>query len=240
MRRLLIAVLAVPLLAAAAAPRGQIALGIGAASSSEVVVKINGKNVTVKLAGVHEGTYAGQAFLQCLVASRIVHADTVAGRVTLLDGTSVADHLAEFLQSRTSTDPCTLGKAAYVPQPLSLATSVVVNPPGAGAEKAAPGKHEGHVSFGSGPALGSLNMRPSEPTPQRAPAAPPKPTTDQPTIYRPPTIGTVQVQPGSMYTPPSVGTTTIGSQGTTTMQQGQTYTPPSPGTTTIPTTTSPP
>ena len=79
MRRLLMAVLAVPLLAAAAAPRGTIALGIGAASSSEVVVKIHGKNTTVKLAGVHDGTYAGQAFLQCLVASRIVHVDTVAG-----------------------------------------------------------------------------------------------------------------------------------------------------------------
>jgi hypothetical protein len=141
---------------AAAAPKGVIGLGVGAASSTEVIVKIDGKNTTVKLAGVNNGTYAAQAFLQCLVANRIVRVDRAAGRVTMLDGSSVADHVAEFLQTKTTSDPCALGKAAYVPQPLSLATSVVVNPPGAGAEKAAPGKHEGHVSFGSGPARGAI------------------------------------------------------------------------------------
>ena len=107
MRRLLFAVLALPLIAAA--PKGTIALGVGASSSSEVVVKIDGKTATVKLAGVNNGTYAGQAFLQCLVAGRVVHVKGSRGAatVTLLDDTSVAAHVAEFLQTNTSSDPCT-------------------------------------------------------------------------------------------------------------------------------------
>jgi hypothetical protein len=238
MRRLLLAVLAVPLIAAAP-PRGTVALGIGAASSSEVVVKIAGKNVTVKLAGISNGTYAGQAFLQCLVASRIVRVDRAAGRVTLLDGTSVADHLAEFLQSRTSTDPCTLGKAAYVPQPPALASSVVVNPPGSGAP--APARREGHVSFGSGSALGGLDLGASPaPAAQRAPAKAPAAANDQPTIYNPPTMSTVTPQSTKTYTPPTQSTTTVGSTGTSAPPSTQTYTPPTVGTTTIPTTTQPP
>ena len=47
-----------------------------------------------------------------------------------VDGTSVADHVAEFLQTRTQTDPCALGKAAYVSTPPPLASSVVVKQPG--------------------------------------------------------------------------------------------------------------
>ena len=245
MRRLLVAVLAVPLIVAAAPkqPHGEIALGIGAASSNEVVVKIAGKNVSVKLAGVNNGTYAGQAFLQCLVASRVVRVDRAAGRVTMLDGTSVADHVAEFQQTRTTSDPCALGKAAYVPQTPALAGSVQVNPPPTEAESKTPTKREGHVSFGSGAALssGSSNVGAS-PAPQRqsAPtAAAPKPS-DQPTIYRPPTMGTSTPPTTSTYTPPTSSTTTVGSQGTTTPQTTTTYTPPTAGTTTIPTTTSPP
>jgi len=244
MRRLLVAVLAVPLIVAAAPrPRGgEIALGIGAASSNEVVVKIAGKNVTVKLAGVNNGTYAGQAFLQCLVASRIVHVDRTAGRVTMLDGTSVADHVAEFLQTRTTSDPCALGKAAYVPQTPALAGSVQVNPPPGEAESKTPAKREGHVSFGSGSALSGSSNLGASPAPQRqsAPAAAaPKPS-DQPTIYRPPTMGTSTPPTTSTYTPPTSSTTTVGSQGTSTPPTTTTYTPPTAGTTTIPTTTSPP
>jgi hypothetical protein len=239
MRRLLLAVLAVPLIAAAP-PRGTVALGVGASSSSEVIVKIAGKNVNVKLAGISNGTYAGQAFLQCLVASRIVRVDRAAGRVTLLDGTSVADHLAEFLQSRTSTDPCTLGKAAYVPQAPALASSVQVNPPTNGAS--APGKREGHVSFGSGSGLsGGLDIGASPaPAAQRAPAKAPAAANDQPTIYNPPTMRTVTPQSTQTYTPQTQSTTTVGSTGTSTPPSTQTYTPPTASTTTIPTTTQPP
>lgn len=246
MRRLLIAVLAVPLLAAA--PRGTVALGVGAASSSEVIVKIAGKNVNVKLAGVNNGTYAGQAFLQCLVANRVVRVDRAAGRVTMLDGSSVADHLAEFLQTKTASDPCALGKASYVPQPPALASSVVVNPPNGEAAPAAAPKREGHVSFGSGNTLsGGLNLGPASPAPASsstaksgAAANAQKPASDQPTIYRPPTMVMTTPSTAQTTTPPTQGTTTVGTTGTTTPTTVQTYTPPTASTTTIPTTTTSP
>ena len=236
MRRLLIAVLAVPLIAAAA-PRGTIALGVGASSASEVIVKIEGKTTTVKLAGVNNGTYAGQAFLQCLVAKRILRVDRAAGRVTMLDGTSVADHVAEFLQTKTASDPCALGKASYVPATPPLASSVVVKGPGE-----APAKREGHVSFGSGTAMGAINMPPSspQPAPQQRPTAPAPAPSNQPSIYRPPTVGTTTLPQGTTYTPPSVGTSTVPSGGTVTPGQAQPYTPPTATTTTIPTTTTQP
>ena len=251
MRRLLIAVLAVPLLAAAP-PRGVVALGVGAASSNEVVVKINGKNETIKLAGIKNGTYAGQAFLQCLMERRIVRVDRAAGRVTMLDGSSVADHLAEFLLSKTSSDPCAIGKAAYAPAMPPLASSVTVAPPktaGSGTA-AAPAKREGHVSFGSEGAKMNPDAVKVSTSSSAAPAGnaqtygvppPAAGPTNVPTIYRPPTPGTVQVQPGSTYTPASPGTTTPGSPGTVQVQPGSTYVPPQAGTTTIPSTsTNPP
>jgi len=241
MRRLLFAVLALPLIAAA--PKGTIALGVGASSSSEVVVKIDGKNATVKLAGVNNGTYAGQAFLQCLVANRIVRVDRAAGRVTMLDGTSVADHVAEFLQTKTTTDPCALGKAAYVSLTPPLASSVVVAPPGS-TNAAAPAKREGHVSFGSGSLTSDALAIPSSSQPQPAPRntqAAPRPAPEQPSIYRPPTVGAVAPQQGTTYAPTYAPTATVPTGSTTTMSQGQTYTPPTATTTTIPSTsTNPP
>jgi hypothetical protein len=154
----------------------------------------------------------------------------------------VADHLAEFLETKTASDPCALGKAAYVSQSPALASSVIVNPPAGSEAKSTPAKREGHVSFGSGAPLGAINIPSSAaPAPPQRTAPVLKPTSNQPSIYRPPTVGTVQIQPGTTYTPPSPSTTTVGSVGTTTMQQGQTYTPPPAGTTTIPTTsTNPP
>lgn len=246
MRRLLIAVLAVPLLAAAP-PRGVVGLGVGAASSNEVVVKIDGKNETIKLAGIKNGTYPGQAFLQCLVERRIVRVDRAANRVTMLDGSSVADHLAEFLLSRTETDPCALGKAAYAPATPPLASAVVVAPPKTGtAEKS---KREGHVSFGSSsgkmdPEAVKISTSPagapsSKPQTVAVPPPPPAPT-NVPTIYRPPSPGTVQVQPGSTYNPQSPGTAAPSSPGTVQVQPGSTYTPPQGSTTTIPSTTTTP
>jgi hypothetical protein len=243
MRRLLFAVLALPLIAAA--PKGTIALGVGASSSSDVVVKIDGKTTTVKLAGVNNGTYAGQAFLQCLVANRVVRVDRTAGRVTMLDGTSVADHVAEFLQTKTTSDPCALGKASYVSSTPPLATSVVVAPPG-NANAAAPAKREGHVSFGSSNAKltpEALSI-PSSAQPQPAPRntqAAPRPAPEQPSIYRPPSVGAVAPKQGSTYAPTQAPATTVPTGSTTTMPQGQTYTPPTATTTTIPSTsTNPP
>jgi hypothetical protein len=243
MRRLLFAVLALPLIAAA--PKGTIALGVGASSSSEVVVKIDGKNTTVKLAGVNNGTYAGQAFLQCLVANRVVRVNRAAGRVTLLDGTSVADHVAEFLQTRTTSDPCALGKASYVSSTPPLASAVVVAPPGS-ANAAAPAKREGHVSFGSSNAKltpEALSI-PSSAQPQPAPRntqAPPRPALEQPSIYRPPSVGAVAPQQGTTYAPTQAPSTTVPTGNTTTVPQSQTYTPPTATTTTIPSTsTNPP
>ena len=239
MRKLLAAFLAVPLLAAA--PRGTIALGVGAASSNEIVVKIDGKNATIKLAGVGAGTYAAQAFLQCLVANRVIRVDRVAGRATMLDGSSVSDHVAEFLQTQTSSDPCALGKAAYVAQTPALAGSVVVNPPGSEAT-AAPAKRQGHVSFPGG-TMGPITMNTApEPEPaQPRKYVPPAATSTQPSIYHPPSVGTVQVQPGSTYTPMQPSTYTPPTGSTTTIPTGSTYTPPQAGTTTIPsTTTNPP
>ncbi len=244
MRRLLFAVLALPLIAAA--PKGTIALGVGASSSSEVVVKIDGKNVTVKLAGANNGTYAGQAFLQCLVANRVVRVDRAAGRVTMLDGTSVADHVAEFLQTRTASDPCVLGKASYVSLTPPLASAVVVAPP-ANANAAAPGKREGHVSFGSSnakltpEALAIPNSAQPQPAPRNTQSAPRRAPSEQPTIYRPPSVGATAPQQGTTYAPAQVGTTTVPTGNTTTVPQGQTYTPPTATTTNIPTTsTNPP
>lgn len=247
MRKLLFAVLALPLIAAAP-PKGTIALGIGAASSSEVVVKIAGKNTTVKLAGVNNGTYAGQAFLQCLVASRIVRVDRTAGRVTMLDGSSVADHVAEFLQTKTTSDPCALGKAAYVPQMPALASSVNVAPPANATATPATGKRQGHVSFATGTltpdAVAVPSSTSSQPSSQRlAPPPPPRPapTGDQPMYRTAPTVGTYTPGTMSTYTPTQAGTTNVQSTGTTNVPTSGTYTPPQATTTNIPTTsTNPP
>ncbi|HEV2720061.1 MAG TPA: hypothetical protein VG323_08585 [Thermoanaerobaculia bacterium] len=245
MRKLWCAVLAVPLMAAAQ-PKGVVGLGVGAASSTEVIVKVNGKNETVKLAGITNGTYAGQAFLQCLVAHRIVRVDRAANRVTMLDGSSVADHLAEFLLSKTPVDPCEIGKAAYVPATPPLASSVAVMQPGE-APAPSPGKRRGTASFGSSNSKmdpNAVKFTPSQAEERYKYAAPAQPApTNAPTIYRPPSVGSQQVPQGSTTTLANPGTTTVQSQGTVTTPQGQTYAPPSPGTTTVPstqTTTSPP
>ncbi len=238
MRRLIFAVLALPLIAAA--PKGTIALGVGASSSSEIVVKIDGKNTNVKLAGVSNGTYAGQAFLQCLVANRVLRVDRAAGRATMLDGTSVADHLAEFLQTRTTSDPCALGKAAYVSMTPPMAGTAAA--PTAAAKEAAPGRAI-HVSFGSSnaPKDALPAPRPAAPAPRKA-ATEARPTySDQPTIYRPPTVGTTTPERVTTSTPPTTSPSTVPSTGVATPGQTAPYTPPTVSTTTVPTTsTSPP
>lgn len=90
-----------------------IGLGVGAASSTEVIVKVNGKDSVVKVTGAPQGNQSSKVFLQCLVAKRVLK--MTGGKVLMLDGSNVADYLAEFAQSKTSADPCELGKAAYTP-----------------------------------------------------------------------------------------------------------------------------
>jgi len=52
--------------------------------------------------------------LQCLVANRVLKVSK--DHIKLLDDNDVADHLREFMSSKTSVDPCTLGKAVYTPK----------------------------------------------------------------------------------------------------------------------------
>jgi len=256
MRNFIAAVLAVavPTSLFAAVPRGAIALGVGASSASEVVVKIDGKDAHVKLAGVSpEGTYAAQAFLQCLLAERVVRVDRAAGRVTMLDGTSVADHLAEFLQTRTQSDPCALGKAAYVPTTPRVAAAAAAAPAAPAARAATtPGKaqREVHVSFASGSAaMPSVGPAPTPQTSQStapraagpsAPAARPAAQPGRPGIYQPPIMSTYTPPPASTTTVPTVGTQTVGSAPTYTPPTTSTVAPPVAPTVGPATTTNPP
>jgi hypothetical protein len=91
-------------------------LGMGAASGDSVVLKIDGRNTTLHL-GTGASTSAAESFLTCLVTDRVIRVERTgsAAKLLMLDKSNVADHLREFLQEKTSTDPCALGKAAYTP-----------------------------------------------------------------------------------------------------------------------------
>jgi hypothetical protein len=112
--RFLTASLAASLLFAVTPP-GQVSLGVSALDSNTVVVRIDGKEQAVTLANTKPGSAPATAFLKCLVAGRVVRikGPHSAATALLLDDTSIADHVNEFLQSKTSMDPCELGKAAY-------------------------------------------------------------------------------------------------------------------------------
>lgn len=107
--------LAAHLLAAAPAHAGRVGLGVGALDSNAIVVRIDGRESAFTLAGLQAGSQPATAFLKCLVAGRVlrVKGSSSAATAMLLDDTSVADHVNEFLQSKTSSDPCELGKATY-------------------------------------------------------------------------------------------------------------------------------
>ena len=96
-------------------PSGQVSLGVGALDSNTIVVRIDGKEQAVTLADAKAGSAPATAFLKCLVAGRVmrIKGPHSAATALLLDDTSVADHVNEFLQSKTAMDPCELGKAAY-------------------------------------------------------------------------------------------------------------------------------
>ena len=88
-------------------------LGVGAKDANHIVVKVDGTDRVVDLKTNATGDPA-QKFLQCLVAGRVLK--ITKDHVKLLDGNDVADHVREFMNSKTSADPCTLGKAVYTPQ----------------------------------------------------------------------------------------------------------------------------
>jgi len=217
-----------------------IALGVGATDSNSIVVRIDGKETRVTLAGVAGGSERGAAFAKCLVAGRVlrIKGPHSAATVTLLDDTSVAGHVAEFLQTNTTSDPCTIGKAAYQTRKAAVA----------GVTTHAPVKkpvRQVHVSFSSGtqtkkdvlippPAVTKsewgVNYRP--PVPASMPS-------DQPAISTPATAGTYQPATAGTYTPPSVGATTVTAapQAQPSLQQQGTQQLPQQTTTTVPTTT---
>lgn len=178
-------------------------MGVGAADSNTLIVRIDGKETRVTLAGVKGGSESGQMFTQCLVANRVVRVSgpRSAAKVTMLDDSSVAAHVSEFLQTQTSSDPCALGKAAYQPVALHAAAtaSSAAKPLPAVTKKPA---REVHVSFSGGStSKDALKVQTMPPAPLGATARPPAPAAApsyQPTYAAPPTVGT--------YTPPTVGT----------------------------------
>lgn len=121
MRKLLFGVLATALSAGAALAQTY-GLGVNAPSPDSVVLKIDGRNQTFTVGG-GATTKNAEAFLTCLVNDRVLKVVRKGGSAQLfmLDNSNVADLLREYLQSNTSTDPCTLGKAAYTPKPPALA-----------------------------------------------------------------------------------------------------------------------
>ena len=107
--------LAAHLLAAAPVHAGRTGMGVGALDSNAIVVRIDGQESAFTLSGVQSGSKPATAFLKCLVAGHVLRVKGPSSGATamLLDDTSVADHVNEFLQSKTSMDPCELGKAVY-------------------------------------------------------------------------------------------------------------------------------
>lgn len=215
------------LLAAAAT----VALGVGASSSTEVIVKINGKDTVVSVAGAPAGNQASKQFLQCLVARRVLR---VSGhKVTMLDGTSVADHLKEFATSQTTADACELGKAAYTPTtpPLAGQQTAAAAPAAAPAGKAKP-KHEAHISFATGTPV-------ALPSPASQTGGAQQPAAGQPASQQRPVIPTTQA-PANPNAPVVIqGSNPSYAAGTNPSATAPTTVPSSSATNTEPTTVQP-
>jgi hypothetical protein len=216
-------------------------MGVGAADSNTLIVRIDGKETRVTVAGVGAGSERGTAFAQCLVAGRVlrISGPHSAAKVTLLDDSAVSAHIAEFLQSQTSADPCTLGKAAYQPKmPRAGAPASAAVAPLPAVTKKKP--RVVHVSFAGGEmSKGSVQMPAPSPypvTPAYTPQAPPAPTTsNQPTYANPVTVQTYTPPTTGAYAPQTVSTSSalpptttqaLPQQGTEPMQQTKTETIP--------------
>jgi hypothetical protein len=213
-----------------------LALGVGAADSNVIVVKIDGKETRVTLAGINAGSERGTAFAQCLVAGRIlrVSGSHSAATVTMLDDSAVSAHIAEFLGTQTSSDPCALGKAAYQPK----APRAVAAAPLPVVTKKKPVR-EVHVSFAGG-SMSADSVKMPAPTPQPTapyrPPAPPAQPSNQPTYANPPTAQTYKPPTTQASAPQPAGTTSglaqtgaqqsLQQQPTEQMQQQKTETIP--------------
>ena len=214
-----------------------LALGVGAADSNVIVVKIDGKETRVTLAGVNGGSERGTAFAQCLVAGRVlrISGPHSAATATMLDDSAVTAHIAEFLGTQTSSDPCALGKAAYQPK---TPRAVAVAPLPVVTKKKRPVR-EVHVSFAGG-AMSADSVKMPAPTPQPSapyrPPAPPAQPSNQPTYANPPTAQTYAPPTTQANAPQPAGTTSglaptaaqpsLQQQPTEQMQQHQTETIP--------------
>jgi hypothetical protein len=204
-----------------------IALGVGAVSPSEVVVKIDGHDVHLRVDGAKaSGDTKATSFLQCLVAGRVVRVKKTsakAANVMMLDGSSVGSLVNEFLDTTTKIDPCTLGKAAYQPQYAHVTGDATSEP---AAAKPAKGR-EIHVSQGSSKANNPEHLQmPREVTyPERPYQAPPPPPAEVPSIATPGTMSTTTPSTARPYTPPASSTTTVGTSSTSAPPVAAPYTP---------------
>ncbi len=199
-------------------------MGVGAADSNTIIVRIDGKETRVTLAGVNAGDARGAAFANCLVAGRVVRikGPRSAATATLLDDHSVAAHINEFVQTATSANPCTIGRAAY--EPVRPATTAAAAPASTAAAAPAKKPRQVHISFAPGSAPKPSGPLPSVPrttnewsTNVRRPAPAAK-TEERPTYAAPPTVQTYEPPRAGTYTIPVVGTTTALPAGST--QQG--------------------
>lgn len=242
MKPIAIAVLSISL--AAVSHAATIALGVGAVAPNEVIVKIDGHDAHLRLAGVKpSGDPAAATFLRCLVAGRVLRVQPSSGgtaKMTMLDDSVVADLVNEYFDTTTKIDPCALGKAAYQPKPLHPveATAAETTP-----SSATPTKRTGRLTFPSLPSSPAAKAQPATPFrmpaevkfPERqaAPAAAPKSpdvvTVGTPGTMQPYTPGQAQMdRPGTSSTTPIQpgGTSTVGTASPTPVQPLQPYTPP--------------
>jgi hypothetical protein len=222
-----------------------IALGVGATSPSEVIVKIDGHDSHLRLDGVKpSGDPAAAAFLNCLVAGRVVRVDkTAAGsaKLAMLDGTAVSQLVNEFFDTTTKIDPCALGKAAYQPQhPHVTATGTASTT--ATAEPANTGKrhpitsqpitnenliryNSSASSTGKAPEAFRMPAEATFPERQKAPVPPPPPAPGA-TVEKPQTIGVYSPGTVKAESIPVGSTTTLGTGSLASPGNATTSTPP--------------
>jgi hypothetical protein len=241
MKPIVIAVLSMSL--AAASHAATIALGVGAVAPNELIAKIDGHDSHLRLSGVKpSGDPAAATFLRCLVAGRVLRVQpSSAGtaKITMLDGSVVADLVNEYFDTTTKIDPCALGKAAYQPKPLHPVEATAETTPAS----ATPTKRTGRLTFPSLPSSPTAAAQPATPFrmpsevkfPERQAAPPPAPkppdvaTVSTPGTMQPYTPGQAQLdKPGTSSTTPIEpgGTSTVGATAPTTVQPMQPYTPP--------------
>ena len=212
-----------------------LALGVGAVDSNSITVMLDGKPTRITLAGVAAGDARAAEFSQCLVAGRVlrISGPHSAAHVTLLDDTAVAAHIDEFLQTKTTSDPCMLGQAAYQPKALHATAASTAAPLPAVKKKAV---REVHVSFSEGgdSSKNGLKLPPSLPGPAQPYTPPAQSGASRPTepAYQgqaPITVQTYTPQPAGTAAVPTVNTLTVGSAGAQQLpQQGTEQLPQAP------------